>query len=99
MAETGDRAQVRNVFFALRACFDQYLDSLIDTHNDLIEVLSQRLEIRGKSNQTLERHAECLTQGTQFGTALDQSINLALLRRGRHPRVQIGMFVRHPVSY
>src|SRR5665811_2443470 len=91
MAETVDRAQVRNVFFAIGVGLDQFFDSLVDARNDLIEALSQRFEIRGKPNHTLERHAERLTQGTQLGTAFEQSVNLALLRCRRHPGVQIGI--------
>src|SRR5665647_3199180 len=59
--DTGDRAQVRDVFFAIRVCLDQFFYSLVDARNDLIEALSQRLEIGGKSNHTLERHAKRLT--------------------------------------
>ncbi len=68
--------------------------SKIDAGNDLIEALSQRLEIGGKSNHPLERHAKRLTPGTQFGAALEQSVDLALFRCRRHPGVQICMFFR-----
>src|SRR5665647_716840 len=65
------RLQVRDMFFAIRACLDQYLDSLVDTRNDLIEAFFKRLEIGAKPIYPLERHAECRTQGSQLGATFE----------------------------
>ena len=92
--EAGDRTQVRNVFFAIGVCLDQFFYSLVDAGNDLIEAFSKGLEFGSESVHSLERHAKCLTQGAQLGTTLEQSVNFALLRCRRHPGVQIDMFFR-----
>jgi hypothetical protein len=79
-ADAVDRSQVCDMFFAIGTCLDQIFYALVDASNDLIEALSQRFEVGGKSNHTLKRLAQCLTQGTQLGTAFEKSINLALFR-------------------
>jgi len=41
----------------------------------------------------MERHFDCFAQGDERSAALDESIDLALLRRGRVPDVQLGVNV------
>src|SRR5262249_30106793 len=41
----------------------------------------------------MERHYDCPTQGDERGAARDQSSNLALLRGGWGPSVQLDVFV------
>src|SRR6266481_1086012 len=53
-ADAVDRAQVRDMLFAIGVCLDQCFDLLVDARNELIEACSEPLEIGGKSVQTLE---------------------------------------------
>src|ERR1039458_4830891 len=87
-ADAGDRAQVRDMLFAIWVGLDQFVNALVDARNDLIEAFSKGLKFGGESVHSLERHAECLTQGTELGATFDQSSNLALLRGRRYPGVQ-----------
>ena len=78
LADAVDRAQVSDMLLAVGACLDQCFDSLVDARNDPIEASSEHLEIGGKSVQTFERHAECLTQRTELGATFGQTSHLAL---------------------
>src|SRR5262249_52870176 len=96
-ANAGDRAQAREVLLMLRARFDQRLGSEVKTRDEPIEAPSERLELVGESAQLMQRHFDCFTQRDERGAALDQSINLALLRCGWRPGVQLGVFMGdHP---
>src|ERR1022692_307567 len=53
-ADAVDRAQVRDMLFAIWVYFDQFFYSLVDARNDLIEAFSKRLEFGGESVHSLE---------------------------------------------